>query len=55
MRSLRNAILKARRLLDRLAAFHARWQLILASLSFGYTALGSPAELPSRRLGSWEG
>lgn len=54
-RSLRHSILKARRLLDRLAAFHTRWQMILASLSFGYTALGSPAEIPSRRLSSWEG
>jgi hypothetical protein len=54
-RSLRNAVLKARRLLDRVAVFHTRWQTILASLSFGYTALGSPAEIPSRSRSSWEG
>ena len=54
-RRLRNAVLKARRLLDRVAVFHTRWQMILASLSFGYSALGSPAEIPSRSRSSWEG
>jgi len=54
-RSLRNAVLKARRLLDQAAVFHARWQMILAAMSVGYTALGSPAEIPSRRRSFWEG
>ena len=54
-RSLRSAVLKARRLLDQAAVFHARWQMMLAAMSVGYTALGSPAEIPSRRRSFWEG
>ena len=54
-RSLRNAVLKARRLLDQSAFFHARWQMMLAAMSVGYTAQGSAAEIPSRRRSSWEG
>jgi hypothetical protein len=54
-RRLRNAVLKARRLLDQAAVFHARWQMMLAAMCGGYTALGSPAEIPSRRRSFWEG
>jgi hypothetical protein len=54
-RSLRNAVLKARRLLDRTAIFHARWQMMLAAMSVGYNAQGSVAEIPSRRRSFWEG
>ncbi|MGP8246773.1 MAG: hypothetical protein ACLQVN_19920 [Bryobacteraceae bacterium] len=54
-RSLRNAVLKARRLLDRAAVFHARWQTMLAAMNGGYTALGSPAAIPSRTRSYWEG
>jgi len=53
--SLRNAVLKARRLLDRAAIFHARWQMMLAAMSVGYNAQGSAAEVPSRRRSFWEG
>ena len=54
-RGLRNSVLKARRLLELAAAFHARWQMMLAAMSVGYTAQGSPAEIPSRRRNSWQG
>ena len=52
---LRNVVLKARRLLDQAAVFHGRWQMILAAMSVGYTALGQPAEVPSRKRSFWEG
>jgi hypothetical protein len=54
-RSLRNAVLKARRLLDQAAAFHIRWRMMLATMSVGYTAQGRPAAIPSRRRSTWEG
>lgn len=54
-RKLRASVLKARRLLDQAAIFHARWQMMLAAMSVGYTAMGSPAEIPSRRRSFGEG
>ena len=54
-RSLRNAVLKARRLLEQAARFHTRWQAILAAMSVGYNAQGNAAEIPSRRRTFWEG
>ena len=52
---LRNAVRKARRLLDQVAMFHARWQMILAAMIAGYTAQGCPAQVPLGRRNTWEG